>query len=149
MADLTSDPAITVCFIVTIDGHDLGAFTSCDGLGCDVAIEKFEEGGNPFFVHQLPGRLSYTNIKLTRPINRDSEKVAAWFASMAVAVTPTNAHIAAMTVEGRRVATWNLAGVIPVRWTGPQFNVDGPKVATETVELAHHGFALDPVRSRY
>lgn len=147
MPDLTSDPAITVCFIVTVDGRELGAFTSCDGLGCDVVVEQFEEGGNPFFVHQLPGRLKYSNVKLTRPINRDTEKVAAWFASMAVAVTRTNAHIVAMTAEGRRVAAWNLTGVIPVKWTGPQFGVDSAKVATETIELAHHGFVLDPVGS--
>jgi hypothetical protein len=27
-----------------------------------------------------------------------------------------------------------------VRWTGPQMSVDSPKLATETLELAHHGF---------
>lgn len=144
MADLVSDPAVSICFIVKVDGHELGAFTSCDGLGCEVAVEKFEEGGNPFFVHQLPGRLTYTNVKLTRPINGDSEKVAAWFAGMAVEVRRSNAHIVAMTLEGKRVAAWNLTGVIPVRWTGPTFGVDSAKVATETVELAHHGFTLDP-----
>ena len=36
--------------------------------------------------------------------------------------------------------TWTLTGVIPVRWTGPSLSVDSPKVATETLELAHHGF---------
>jgi len=149
MPDLTTDPAVTVCFVVTVDGRDLGAFTSCDGLGCQVLVQEFEEGGNPFFVHQLAGRLKYTNIKLTRPINRDSEKVAAWFASMAVSVGRATAHIVAMTAEGRRVAAWSLAGVIPVRWTGPQFGVDGAKVATETVELAHHGFVLDPPGSGF
>jgi len=30
--------------------------------------------------------------------------------------------------------------VVPVRWTGPSLNPDSPKVATETVEFAHHGF---------
>jgi hypothetical protein len=30
--------------------------------------------------------------------------------------------------------------VIPVRWSGPQLSLDSPKVATETLELAHHGF---------
>ena len=30
--------------------------------------------------------------------------------------------------------------MIPVRWTGPSLNPESPKVATETVELAHHGF---------
>ena len=30
--------------------------------------------------------------------------------------------------------------VVPVRWTGPSFNPESAKVATETLEIAHHGF---------
>ena len=37
------------------------------------------------------------------------------------------------------VAKWSLLGVIPVRWTGPSLNFDTVKVATETLEIAHHG----------
>ncbi len=140
MADLDSDPAVGVCFTVRIDKHDLGAFTSCDGLGCEVVIEQREEGGNQRFVHQLPGRLKYTNVKLTRPINGDTQKVAAWFAGMAGKIERTGAEIVAMTLEGKQVASWGLLDVIPVRWTGPQLGVDSNKVATETLEIAHHGF---------
>jgi hypothetical protein len=32
-----------------------------------------------------------------------------------------------------------------VRWSGPQLSPDSPKVATETLELAHHGF-LSPAK---
>ena len=39
-------------------------------------------------------------------------------------------------LDGEIVVTWNLEGVIPVRWTGPSLNPDSPKIATETVELA-------------
>lgn len=140
MPDLTSDPAVTVCFQVTVTGHDLGTFTSCEGLGCEVVVEQREEGGNPYFVHQLPGRLKYTNVKLTRPVNGDTKNVAKWFASMATQVKRTNAEIIAMTQDGTHVATWGLTQVIPVKWTGPQLGVDSPKVATESLELAHHGF---------
>ena len=38
------------------------------------------------------------------------------------------------------VASWGCSASIPVRWTGPSLNLDSPKVATETLELAHHGF---------
>ena len=38
------------------------------------------------------------------------------------------------------VARWGLADVVPVRWTGPSLNLDSPKVAVETIEIAHHGF---------
>lgn len=140
MADTTTDPAVTVCFSVVVDGHDLGVFTQCDGLGCEVVVEQHEEGGQNGFVYQLPGRIKYTNIKLTRPINGDHATVVTWFSSMNGQVTRSTAEIAARTVDGTVVASWSLMGVIPVKWTGPQLNVDGPKVATESIELAHHGF---------
>jgi phage tail-like protein len=139
-ASVDSDPAVTVCFFVSVDKYNLGTFTSCDGLGCEVVIEQHEEGGNQRFVHQLPGRLRYSNVKLTRPINRDTEIVARWFAEMGGEIERTTARIDAQTQDGRVVASWSLTGVIPVKWTGPQLNVDSPKVATETLEIAHHGF---------
>lgn len=141
MADLVDDPAVSLYFSVNVDGRDLGAFTSCDGLGFEVSVEQREEGGNNSFVHMLAGRIKYSNIKLTRPVNRDSGKVAAWFGSMAGMVVRTNAEIIAQKPNGEPVATWSVMDVIPVRWTGPQLGVDNAKVATETLELAHHGFA--------
>jgi phage tail-like protein len=135
-----SDPATSVHFKVEIDQHQLGMFSTCDGLGCEVAIEQREEGGNNFYVHQLPGRIKYTNIKLTRPLTKDSHQLADWFASMATGVERTNGRIVALTPRGETVVEWNLRDVIPVKWTGPQFSVESPKVAMETLELAHHGF---------
>lgn len=135
-----SDPALSVCFAVKIDDDDLGTFNSCEGLGCEVVIEQREEGGNNAFVWQLPSRLKYTNVKFTRPLGADTAKVARWFASMTGGVTRRTATIQVMSGDGTVVATWELDGVIPVRWTGPTLNLDSPKVATETVEIAHHGF---------
>ncbi len=37
---------------------------------------------------------------------------------------------------------WTLTGVIPVRWQGPAFSADSPALATETLEIAHHGFTV-------
>ncbi|GHJ45267.1 phage tail protein [Catellatospora sp. TT07R-123] len=139
-APSTPDPAVAVCFWVKVDGRDLGAFTACDGIGCEVVIEQREEGGNNSFVHQLPGRIKYTNIKLTRPVDADTKKIAVWFAGFGGVVQRTTATIQAMTADGTIVYAWHLTGVIPVRWTGPSLSVDSAKVATETLELAHHGF---------
>jgi phage tail-like protein len=84
--------------------------------------------------------MKYSNLKLTRPVNADTAKVAQWFASMAKGVQRTNAQIVAMTLEGKEVWQWSLTGVIPVKWTGPSLSLDSAKVATESLELAHHGF---------
>ena len=135
-----SDPGLSVCFAVKIDDNDLGTFNSCEGLGCEVVIEQREEGGNNAFIWQLPSRLKYTNVKFTRPLGADTAKVAKWFASMTSGVKRRTATIQVMNGDGKVVATWELDGVVPVRWSGPSLNLDSPKVATETVEIAHHGF---------
>jgi len=141
-----TDPAVSVCFAVSIDDNKLGTFNSCEGLGCEVVLEQREEGGNNSFVWQLPTRLKYSNVKLSRPVGKDTVKVGQWFASMATGVKPTTATISAMSTEGKVVAEWGLMGVVPVRWTGPSLNLDSPKVATETIEIAHHGI-LPPKQS--
>jgi phage tail-like protein len=135
-----ADPALSVCFAVQIDDNDLGTFNSCEGLGCEVVIEQREEGGNNGFIWQLPTRLKYSNVKFSRPLSADTAKVAKWFASMTSGVQRRTATISVMSGDGTVVATWALDGVVPVRWSGPSLNLDSPKVATETVEIAHHGF---------
>jgi phage tail-like protein len=140
VAERTEDPAVSVCFAVSIDDKELGTFNSCEGLGIEVVLEQREEGGNNGFVWQLPTRLKYSNVKLSRPLGPDTMKVARWFSSMTGGVTRRTATIVAMTADDQVVARWGLADVVPVRWSGPSLNLDSPKVATETIEIAHHGF---------
>ena len=143
VASNVADPAIGLYFTVVIDGHNLGAFQKCEGLGVEVTVEPREEGGNNFFVHQLPGRLRYTNVRFSRLINADTQKLAQWFASMATGVKRTTALITAMTPDLAKVASWGLIDCIPVKWTGPTLGTDTLSGAMETLEIAHHGF-LDP-----
>jgi len=133
-------PPISVCFVVTIDHAELGSFASCEGLGVEVVLEQREEGGTNGFVHQLPTRLKYSNVKLSRPLGPETTRVAAWFAGMTERVQRQTARIKATTLQGEVVAEWALRDVVPVRWTGPSFSLDAPKAATETIEIAHHGF---------
>ncbi len=147
----TEDPAVSVRFFVSLDSVHLGAFNSCEGLGCEVVIEQREEGGNNGFVWQLPTRIKYTNVKLSRPLTKDTKAVAKWFAKAVQGRNERTAEnaksertgvIKAMTGDGDVVATWELRDVVPVRWTGPSLNLESPKVATETIEIAHHGFKV-------
>ncbi|WP_435768420.1 phage tail protein [Nocardioides sp. SYSU DS0651] len=134
------DTALSVRYLVKIDGQDLGAFTSCEGIGVEVVMETREEGGNNGYVWQLPTKLKYPNIKLTRPLGKQTESIARWVATMVTGYQRQTATIQCMTADGTVVATWSLNDVVPVRWTGPQMTPDQPKVLTETLEIAHHGF---------
>lgn len=140
MRDPNEDPAVAVSFSVTVGDIDLGPFTAVDGLGFEVTVEPHEEGGNHAFIHQLPGRIKYTNIKLTRPVGSDTAKVAQWVSTMATVPVRSTAKIVAMSHHKTPIVQWSLQEVFPVKWTGPQLSVDSNKVATETLELAHHGF---------
>jgi phage tail-like protein len=137
---MADDETVAVCFVFKIDNEELGAFSGCDGLGCEFVMETREEGGNNGVIWQLPTRMKYSNIKLTRAITKDSAKIMKWFAGQAKGIKRKTGTIQALSLDGKIIAQWSLVDVVPVKWTGPQLTTDSNKVATETVEFAHHGF---------
>jgi phage tail-like protein len=135
------DPtAVSVRFTVTIDRGSLGSWTKCEGLGVEHEVQEYQEGGLNDYVHRLPGRRKYPTIKLTRPLDEASPNVASWVSSISPGFERTHAEITARGPDGRRICSWNLSGVYPIKWTGPTLDVGGNQVATESLELAHNGF---------
>lgn len=145
MADPTLDTVVSIYFALEIDGIELGVFDTCSGLGLEVEVEQRAEGGVGIFVHQLPGRFKYTNLQVTRPIGSDTGRTMSWLNSMSVpGIKPTTARLAALDPGGNIVFAWSLTGVIPVRWTGPEFDSRNPQPVTETLEIAYSSIMLDP-----
>jgi phage tail-like protein len=141
MSDPNKDPAMAQRFKLSIDNeHNLGTWAQCDGLSVEVVLEQREEGGNNEFIYQLPVRMKYTNIKLTRTVDEDSKKVAKWFASMNGDIKRSTAEITVLDPDDTEVTSWKLKGVIPVKWQGPSLSAEASKAAMEVLELAHHGF---------
>ncbi|MGW4024741.1 phage tail protein [Streptomyces sp. NPDC005009] len=134
------DPGSTIFFTLTIDGQSLGSFNGCEGLASTVEVEQYREGGNNGFVWQLPTRVTFSTIRLTRPLTPDTSKVAAWISSVTTGVTRPTAQISALRADGSEVARWGLIDVLPVSWQGPSLDPANPGVATEVLEIAHHGF---------
>lgn len=136
------EPANTYRFDVKVDGIELGSFTAVDGLTAEYDVQSYEEGGENGFVHKLPGRLKFQNIKVSRPLDGASKDLAAWFSALGRGKSASggNAHIKAYNDNQEMVREWNVTGVCPVKYTGPSFSADGAKVAIESLELAHNGF---------
>ncbi|ANH93695.1 MULTISPECIES: phage tail protein [unclassified Streptomyces] len=134
------DPGSTIWFTLSIDGESLGYFNGCEGLSSQVEVEHRQEGGNNGFVWQLPTRVTFSTIRLTRPLTPDTTKVAKWISSVQTGIKRPTAHIAALRADGSVVARWGLLEVLPVSWTGPTLDPASPSVATEVLEIAHHGF---------
>jgi phage tail-like protein len=136
----TIDPGVGLRFAVNVDGVDIGSFTGCEGLAAEYDIYEHEEGGNNGYVHRIPGRLKFTPIKLTRPLDASSPNLAKWFAGFRQSVSRCTASISALDGKGGEIARWDLVGVYPAKWSGPAFSAEGSTVAKETLELAHNGF---------
>lgn len=140
MSDPNVDPGVALYFTVTLDFVDLGAWTTCRGLGVELKTDQRGEGGTGSLVNQMAGRLEYTSITLTRPVGADSAKVASWIQANAQQVQPKTAEIACVDAAGNQIYSWSLQGVLPKRWTGPSFDAAQPGVAIEELELVHQGF---------
>ena len=135
-----SDPAVQGVFKVTIDNKALGTFAKCEGLKATYAVKTYEEGGQNGFVHQLPGRLSYENITLSRAVNVESLGLAAWFASYQSLVKRSTMMITVMDTAGNEIVTWTLMGAFPVTWSAGALEAGATGVLTETLVMAHEGF---------
>jgi phage tail-like protein len=131
--------ATTVFFRLTIGGDDLGAFNTCSGLGCEVEMEQFAEGGNNGFVWQLPSRIRWSNITFTRPVTADSTKVTTWINSIVRRVQRKDGEIVALQPNLTPITRWQVLGIVPVRWQGPSFDPSRSEAAVETLEIAHQG----------
>lgn len=134
------EPALALRFSVTIGAFTIERFVSCDGLTAEYEVEEYREGGQGGYVHKLPVRLKHTNVRLARPIDRDSGAIASWFSATQTRPSRQDATITAYDGNGREVARWELVGAWPVKYTGPQLASTSVLAATETIELVHNGF---------
>jgi phage tail-like protein len=138
------NPGNAMRFDFKVDGVDIASFTAVDGLTAEYVVKTYEEGGNNDYIHQLPGRMKYNNLKLTRPVDGSSKALAAWFSELGKSqkLTRRTATVIAYNDNSDVVAEWSLRDVYPVRYTGPSFSAENGKVITETLELAHNGFQM-------
>ena len=132
------DPAVSIAYRVTIDGFiPLGIWTKIEGLGFEYQVTEYREGGVNGFTHKILGPCKYTNLRLSRPVDTTSQLLMIWLQSNMIAVIPQTMAITAMTASGTDITTWNLAGVVPVKWSGPSLDLMSNNVATETLEVTY------------
>jgi len=132
------DPAVSIAYKCTIDGFiPLGIWTKIEGLGFEYDLFEYREGGVNGYTHKILGPCKYTNLRLSRPVDSTSPMLMMWLQSNMVAVIPQTMAITAMTAGGAEITTWNLAGVVPLKWSGPSLDLMSNSVATETLEVAY------------
>lgn len=137
-------------FRVTVDGINLGSWATCAGLSVEFKNKKYTDGGNYEHSVILPDRINYKAVTLKRAMSQaDSALVQRWLGQVvngwynAYSPKDYGSHTAVIELfdaMAGAVASWTLRNVYPTRWSGPDLDAAGSKVAIETLELEHEGF---------
>ncbi|HEY7627425.1 MAG TPA: phage tail protein [Ilumatobacteraceae bacterium] len=137
----TTQYGLVMRFDVVVDGIDLGAWSSCDGLKVDFGLKEIKVGGNNECKVYLPDRVNYPKLVLKRAMTAsDSGKVMSWLRSMVDATDGGTATVTLRDSHNQTVSEWTFANARPSSWKGPTLNATGKEVATEILELVHEGF---------
>lgn len=122
-----------------------GAFQEVKGLGANLEVTAYAEGGINDFVHQLPVRHSWNRISLKRGVVREP---GLWFWYMAGLTQSLGARrdgtVIMLTPAGVPAMAWTFQAGIAVKWDGPELNAMQNAVAIEGLEIAHHGLLQVP-----
>ncbi|WP_239020469.1 phage tail protein [Nakamurella antarctica] len=141
------EPSLTSRFLFEVDGVEIGLFGSIKGLQVSATVEEVVEGGQNGFTHKLPGRLEWPSITFSRGLTQ-ADALFEWmnktsgegFAAAGNTVVRRSGAITAISSAGDRLRSWNLEAVMPIRWKGPDFDVDNSNALSEELEIVHHGF---------
>jgi phage tail-like protein len=138
-------------FKVTLDDCPLGFWASCQGLRVDFKPVEVKSGGEYDSAHWLPGETQYPRIVLKRAIDPDSSQTVQdwlhqaakkWITGEAANENPGGGIITLFNSDNHAVMSWQLHGVRPWAWAGPDLDANTSKVAIETLELVHDRFEV-------
>jgi phage tail-like protein len=137
------DPVAKYKFWVEVKDVVAAWFTECSGLSVEREAIPQKEGGVNDYVHQLPGRISYSRITLKWGVA--DNKLWDWFQKGLYdgKVERHNISIILYNADRSKAKRWDLTGAYPVKWTGPDFQSDSNQIAVETLEIVHHGMTMN------
>lgn len=156
-----SDPLTGYRFVVTLDAADThlpvrqaalvlpllaAGFQEVAGLGGQLEIMAYPEGGENDHVHQLPVRHSWGRITLKRGITSDLN-IWLWYqAGLSQSLgARRDGVITLLSTEGLPAMAWMFRGGLAAKWDGPTFNASQSAIAIESLEIAHEGILQVPL----
>ncbi|MEX3788820.1 phage tail protein [Paraburkholderia sp. BR14374] len=117
-----------------------GEFMEVKGLGADLEVTAYAEGGLNDHLHQLPVRHSWTRISLRRGVVRDRGLWSWYVAGLTQSLgARRDGSVIMLTAAGTPAMSWTFQAGLAAKWVGPELNAMQSAVAVESLEIAHHG----------
>lgn len=138
------DPYMGYNFLVEVGGVVLGGFSEVSGLGSQIELESYNEGGLNKYVHQFPKHTTHSNLVLTRGLIH-TDLFFLWYAGMVKReIERLNGTIILLSSKHSAqipVMYWSFEKAYPVKWEGPDLNASTENIAVEKIELVHQGIS--------
>ena len=135
------DPYRSYRFRVEIAGIDQGGFQSVTGLERSSQVEPYREGGVNDYEHQLVVLTSYPPLVLRRGLV--NPELWNWHQDVIKGVIDkVPMSIVLLAEDGSEAWRWLVVEAFPSKWTGPELDAQASRVATESIEVLHHGFLI-------
>ncbi len=144
MASQRNDPYRNFNFLVEINGIATAGFQEVSGLGAEVDVIEYREGGdNTGAVRKLPGLIRYSSIVLKRGFTQD-KSLWNWFKTVLdEAVQRASGSIILLDSSRKAVLRWNFREGWPSKWEGPFLDGKTNEIAIETLVITHEGIELE------
>jgi phage tail-like protein len=111
-------------------------FQEVSGLTAEIEVEKYQEGGENGFQHNLPKPAKFPNLVLKRGLLTNSEMIG-WLndAIQHFKFQPKNVTVTLMNSEGNPLVAWEFLDAYPIKWDISAFNAMDNSIVSETIEL--------------
>jgi phage tail-like protein len=117
-----------------------GSFTEVKGLGADLEVLAYPEGGVNDHLHQLPVRHSWKRLSFRNGLVRGTGLWDWYQAGLTQSLgARRDGAIVLMTPLGTPAISWMFQAGLAVSWTGPELNSMTNAVALEGLDVAHEG----------
>jgi phage tail-like protein len=134
-----SDPYRSFKFIVEFDMIQRAGFARVKGLGSEIKIDSYHEGGLNEREHKAVSHATQTNLVLERGL-ADNLYLYEWHQGIVAGqIIKRTLSILLQNAEGREVWRWHAAGAFPVKWTAGDLDAANSQVLIESIEFAHQG----------
>jgi phage tail-like protein len=143
---MRSDPYLGCNFVIEIEGLLVGGFSQCSGLEVESELVPYREGGVNDYLHRFAGPTSSPPLVLRHGITTGDDLWRWYQGTAAGQVVRRNGTIFLLDPARVPVVQWGFRDAFPYKWTGPELRADAASVAFESIELAHRGLRLSPVR---
>jgi phage tail-like protein len=129
------DPYKGYRFLVEIDGIQQAAFAECSGLGSEIEVVEYRDGGEGSPVRKVPGRVRYPDIVLKWGVT-DSRELYNWHLQLINGtLVRKNGAIILLDDQGQPKVRLNFSDAWPSKWEGPRLIARGTDVAIESLTL--------------